>query len=256
MKIGKNTSFLLTLFFVISAIIAIISIISSNSLKNYINDDYAMTEKKLKYSDNILDNIFSSSNLIKDMIIATDNVQRNSLLSQVNMMNSSAILYGDSLRAKLTENDELEMYNNYLEYQKQFLTVLTSINDNLNAGNIIGASNLNSSEFKAIADKYYKNMKEIKNYYVEQLNDTVNSMYNSSNLLFYFQLIILFVSLIGGLLSYLIYKTEYKNYIQNVASIKMNAHTPPPPTSTENTSNFSGNPVDSSDINDTNKSEN
>lgn len=227
MKIGKNSSFILTLFFIITAIISIISIFSSRSINSNIKEDYYLLEKKIKYSVEILDHIYHSSNLIKDMILANETSELNSLFSQVNMVNSSAILNGDSLRAKLTENEELEMYNNYLEYQKRYLTVLTSINDNLNAGNITGASNLNSSEFRAISDKYYEHMKIIKDYYLVELNKEANSIKNSSKTIYYFQLVILFIALIGGLFSYLIYKTEYKNYIQNVAEIKMKANVPP-----------------------------
>lgn len=222
MKIGKKTSLIILLLFSAGSIIAIINLIGLGSIKNKTQNAINIAGTNLRYINKIMGNIYQSSNLTKDMIMSQDAGQRNNLLSEINMINGTAIFYGDSLKISMKKDEELNLFNNYLENQKKFLTSLTLINQNLNAGNTVGAINLNFSEFKSAAENYQSKMKTLYDYYQKQLDENLDSLKTVAGGIYFMQIILLILALIGAILSYLVYRTEYKINLQRLEEKRLN----------------------------------
>lgn len=219
---GKKAQQILIVAMAISILLAIVSFFCLNSINSKSNDNLENLNGKIRFSNLILDNIHTSSNSIKDMMMSADASYRLNLQSRINTINSTVILFGDSLRAKLIDTQELEMYNAYLEAQKKFLTSLISINNNLNAGNHAGAFKLNITEFKSANDTLITKTKAFIELYQTELIEKVSSITSYANFAKTLQIILIFISLCSGALLYFIKKADDKAKAQLNAASKIN----------------------------------
>ncbi len=110
--------------------------------------------KKSNWANNIIDAVNESAITMRDIVLTDDVNIKQQIEQRQKELTIIASAYVDSLKSNLNDDKEKSIFDEYLKARVEYKNARTIIIENMNAGNLMGAVNTLTGDFKTAQKRY------------------------------------------------------------------------------------------------------
>ena len=126
--------------------------------------------KKSMWANNIINAVNESAITMRDMVLTDDANVKQQIEQRQKELTGIAGRNVDSLKSNLKDDKEKQIFQSYLTSREQYIAARKIIIENMNAGNIMGAVNTLTGEFKTAQNNYTSTIGEFVTYENNEAN--------------------------------------------------------------------------------------